>query len=662
MKQSKSFDCKHQKSSIIKSKNKLVRFLLPLIGLISLIWMLVRIIPKPNRAQYPCMKVAAPFAGGFLTYVAGLAAVLFSFRKAKQYFHRSGFALATIFIFVGLFIGMSTILKTDHDFYAHSITSDSLFIPTDPPNSPVGTGRGIFPGRVVWDWDTSATSWNGKTGYWWNEANTNQKVVDSMLSRSLLALTGKTNDEDAWDALFKYFNKNHGKGETGYKTGEKIAIKINLNLVSGTNNPGNTSFPSPQVVLALLRQLVWKAGVKDSAITFYDSNRYVPDAIYTKCRNEFPGVHFMGWSRMNGREKYVRDTTIIHWSEKLTMEINGGNPAYLPTVVTQASYLINLASFKAHRYVGVTFCSKNHFGTISSSSPDGSPSTNAPHAAGLHSYVAVHDIVIPGSAEWSFKGRPMNTYNALVDLMGHRDLGQKTLLFMIDALYGVQSEQDNVSSDSKWFSEPFNDDWTSSLFLSQDNVAIESVGLDFFRTEQAINPNLTYTYGSVDNYLHEAAQADNPPSGTYYCPNGDGIRLQSLGVHEHWNNPENKQYTRNLDTGEGIELIKLQSTATSVQKESIPQEYSLSQNYPNPFNPITNIEYSIPSVGISLMKFVQVKVFDAVGKEVAVLVNKEQSPGIYEVQFNGSRFSSGVYYYRLQADKFTETKKLILLK
>ena len=662
MEQPQSSNYPHVRIHRIKSKNKFVRYLIPLIGLISLIWMLVRIIPKPSRAQYPCMKVAAPFAGSFITYIAGLAAVLFSFKKAKQHFHHSAYTLASIFMFVGLFIGMSTILKTDHDFFAYSITSDSLFIPTDPPNSPVGIGRGIFPGRVVWDWDSSATSWDGKTGYWWNEKFTNQTVVDSMLSRSLRSLTGEPSDIDAWNALFKYFNQKHSKGNVGYKSGEKIAVKINLNLVSGTSNPGNTSFPSPQVLLALVRQLVQRAGVRDSAITIYDSNRYVPDAIYSKCHNEFPGVHFMGWNRMNGREKYVRDTIIIHWSEKLNMEINGGNPAYLPTVVTQASYLINLASFKAHRYVGVTFCSKNHFGTISADSPDGSPSTNAPHAAGLHPYVAVHDIVIPGSAEWSFKGRPMNTYNALVDLMGHKDLGQKTLLFMIDALYGVQSEQDNVSLNSKWYSEPFNYDWTSSLFLSQDNVAIESAGLDFFRTEQAINSNLTYTYGSVDNYLHEAAQADNPPSGTFYSPNGDGVRLQSLGVHEHWNDLINKQYSGNFVTGEGIELIKLQNTATSVEREIITAGFQLYQNYPNPFNPVTYIRYSIPPAGISLQKSVQLKVYDISGKEVAVLINEGQYPGNYEVKFDAYRYSGGVYFYSLSVGKYSETRKMILLK
>ena len=61
--------------------------------------------------------------------------------------------------------------------------------------------------------------------------------------------------------------------------------------------------------------------------------------------------------------------------------------------------------------------------------------------------------------------------------------------------------------------------------------------------------------GGAQDYLHEAALAHDPPSGTFYDPENDGMAMASLGVHEHWNNPEDKQYSRNLGTGDGIELI-----------------------------------------------------------------------------------------------------------
>ncbi|HUI66154.1 MAG TPA: DUF362 domain-containing protein [Bacteroidota bacterium] len=658
---SESSGCRHAEMSRPRHAHPgtsgFARFLLPLTGLAATIWMLIRIIPKPSRAEYPCMKVAAPLASGFLAYIAGMAIALFSLKKATLLYRNHRTILAALLIACAIGVGSFTLLRTDTESRAAVFATDSLFVPSDPPNTPMGVARGIFPGRVVWMWDSTATTWNGLIGNWWNDTYTHQTVVDSMLKKSLLELTGKSTEAAAWDTLFKYFNLKHGNGNVGYTSGEKIAIKINLVQTSFPGSPGNAVFVSPQLALSLLRQLVSIAGVPDSDITIYDTDRYVPDPIYNKCKPAYPGVHYMGWASGNGREQYVRDTTYIHWSEKLTMEINGGNTAYLPTVVTRATYLINLASFKAHRYMGLTLCSKNHFGTLSCSDSTGAPYQNAPHAAGLHCYTAVHDITIPGSAEWTFKGRPMGSYNTLVDLMGHKDLGAKTVLFMIDGLYAVEEEDHWVSLASRWKSSPFNNHWSSSLFLSQDNIAIESVGLDFLRTEQSVNSNYTLTYGAVDNYLHEGSQADNPPSGTYYSPNGDSVRLPSLGVHEHWNNATEKKYSRNLGTGNGIELVQMQNTITAVKEPPKPAQFALYQNYPNPFNPSTTIRYSL-----SGRSTVTLNVYNTVGQLVATLVKGEQEAGMHEVKFDGTKLASGVYYYRIHSESFDQARKLLLVR
>ena len=98
--------------------------------------------------------------------------------------------------------------------------------------------------------------------------------------------------------------------------------------------------------------------------------------------------------------------------------------------------------------------------------------------------------------------------------------------------------------------------------------------------------------------------------------------------------------------------------------ENIPLKFELSQNYPNPFNPSTTIKYSIPVEtfrGTASQK-VTLKVYDVLGKEVTTLVNKEQSAGGYEVEFNAKKITSGVYFYKLQAGSFTETKKMLLLR
>ena len=90
---------------------------------------------------------------------------------------------------------------------------------------------------------------------------------------------------------------------------------------------------------------------------------------------------------------------------------------------------------------------------------------------------------------------------------------------------------------------------------------------------------------------------------------------------------------------------------------SIPAVYSLDQNYPNPFNPSTTIKYSIAEDG-----FVKLAVYNMLGEEVATIVNTTQKAGKYEVNFNASQLSSGVYVYRIEAANFTTSKKLMLLK
>ncbi|MBE0570729.1 MAG: T9SS type A sorting domain-containing protein [Ignavibacteriaceae bacterium] len=109
-----------------------------------------------------------------------------------------------------------------------------------------------------------------------------------------------------------------------------------------------------------------------------------------------------------------------------------------------------------------------------------------------------------------------------------------------------------------------------------------------------------------------------------------------------------------------LSLAYIETVPTNVEdenKSNIPTEYSLSQNYPNPFNPSTNIGFRISDRG-----YVSLKVFDILGNEVVTLVDEEKEPGVYEVQFDASNLSSGIYYYKLVSGNFIETKKMVLIK
>ena len=224
----------------------------------------------------------------------------------------------------------------------------------------------------------------------------------------------------AWQKLFRDFNKRNGRGRAGYKRGEKIAIKINLNQTSSSHDQNDPSYTSPHFLLALLRQLVHNGGVDPSDIIIFDPTRYIPNSIYNHCVHEFPGVHFVDWTGGQGREAYQRDLkTRISWSAPMTMDPKGGNAVYLPTCVTQATYMINVAHLRGHILAGVSLCAKNHFGTMCTNL-DGQPTRWEALGAGVHPYVAAHPL--EGVAK---EGRKPATYTPLVDLMGHKDLGGK---------------------------------------------------------------------------------------------------------------------------------------------------------------------------------------------------------------------------------------------
>ncbi|MBC8484939.1 MAG: T9SS type A sorting domain-containing protein [Bacteroidetes bacterium] len=106
-----------------------------------------------------------------------------------------------------------------------------------------------------------------------------------------------------------------------------------------------------------------------------------------------------------------------------------------------------------------------------------------------------------------------------------------------------------------------------------------------------------------------------------------------------------------------LDLVDIAGTIVGVTNNQTPVAYDLSQNYPNPFNPTTTINFSISKPGL-----VTLKVYNVLGKEIATLVNDPKVAGSYSVNFNGENLSSGVYFYRLEANDFVAIKKMVLTK
>ncbi len=413
---------------------------------------------------------------------------------------------------------------SENENYIPSTEYDNVY----PQHEHYGTGIGAMPGRVVWAHNTDSVNWNGN-GYWWNPDNFNETIILEMVNDSIASLGNKNTAKDGWTALFQAHN-----GGDGYQRGQKIAIKANINgsgvFDDDTSGETQMSYTNPVLLKALLRSLVEEAGVDPADITVYDVSRLFPDYMVEMCtEGSLKGVTFVG--RNNG----IADKNApINWSYEFSGKVN-----YLPTCVTEATYVINLANLKGHSY-GITLCGKNHFGSFINGN-----AMRPPEGANLH--------------QWLTKNE-MGIYSPLVDLMANYQLGEKTVLYMMDALICATSEGASITAEnSRWQQTPFNGYYTSSIFISQDPVAIDSVGADFLINE----PTVTKNNGSlrnnptVENYLHEAGLVGNAPSGTVYTDSNGNI-VKNLGVHEHWNNSNDKQYSRNLGKPEGIELIYLQ--------------------------------------------------------------------------------------------------------
>lgn len=505
------------------------KLLYPLIGLAALIWVLIRVAPKPSRASYPCQQAAIPLAGSFVAWFLATSGFVFLFKKARKYFADKRVLLAYSFTLVALVLFIVSQLVNNQSVLANNNT-----ILPDNSNKPIGIAKGIYPGRVTWIRDTTATPWDGQTGNWWFEGNINESALAKMYSRSLQSLTGATSDAKAWRALFKYYNRTHGRGNRGWRAGELVAVKININNTYTTNDVDNEIDQSPQATRQLLLQLTGPAGVAQKDIIVYDATvgfkaRAIPDRIYKPLHEEFPGVRWMDGQGSPGREKPEWVANAISYTSP---DVELGDE--LPKAVIEAAYLVNIALLKGHEIAGVTLCAKNHFGSIR-------------HPVKDHKKKYLKQM-----------SGDRGDCSAFVDLMGSPNLGGKTLLYIVDGLYGMQTNVGAPQARDRW-QRLFNGQWSASYFMSQDPVAIESVCLDFllseFQGELGYSGSKFFQKGSsrnCDNYLIQAALAVNDKYGPYR-PNG--IKINSLGVYEHWNNWVDKKYSRNLKTGKGIELF-----------------------------------------------------------------------------------------------------------
>lgn len=307
-------------------------------------------------------------------------------------------------------------------------------------------------GKVVHVHSEDATFWNGQTDYW---NFVDQDVLNNMIDQGVMALTGTSTAANAWRALLP-----------NYRTGEGIAIKINLNNSWSCDDADGYIDALIQPVNAIVRGLK-QIGVAEMDIWIYDALRWMPNRLVNG--SQYPDIQYFD------RGGACRNLAGFD-SNDPTAYVVFSSPSGIPTpstrkitdVLVNASYLINMPIMKNHTGSGVTLSFKNHLGTVSN--PD------------LHDYIYL----------WGNLYR--TDYNPLVNLYQNPHILEKTILIVGDGLFACKEREDGWPS--LWAT--FGHQLPNSLFLATDPVAIDCIMCDFLAAE---------TRDYADDYLQLAGTA-----------------------------------------------------------------------------------------------------------------------------------------------------------
>ncbi len=226
----------------------------------------------------------------------------------------------------------------------------------------------------------------------------------------------------------------------------------------------------------------------------------------------------------------------------------------------------------------------------------------------------------------------------------------------------------STNNGTTWTQTSLNNQYILSIAISGNNIFAGRSGVGVLSVYLSTDNGATWTPTSLNSnsVWSLAISGNNVIAGTY----GTGVYISTDfgGSWTPWNEGLGGMFVLALcisnnyifacPTNSGV-YRRLLSDLTAIQSVSneIPKQFSLSQNYPNPFNPITSIEFSLPERG-----FVTLRVYDAMGKELEVLVKGELKPGVYKTEWNAANYSSGVYFFTLVSGKFAETRKMVIAK
>jgi hypothetical protein len=560
----------------------------------------------------------------FVVYLLGISASLVSIKRFRLLFRKSRYMAGSLFLLLSILAFGFILFRDQKEVIAKALNPVDNTFPADP-NKPIGVARGLYPGRVVWVQDIGATNEEyvperGSSDLWYSDDNSDEAVISQMLERAITTYAGMENLAQAWDSIFRSFNQTHGKGDVGYTPGERIAFKINLTNQSCSDSERPMRMDAtPQLLNAILDQLVNVVGVDEYYITLGDPYREFREEYRELVMSKFPDVYYVDGSGING----VNQTQPS--SEAVLVFSDGQYTSTLPQQYLDADYLINVPCLKTHNDGGITLIAKNHQGSFLEKGDD----PKSQYAINMHYSLPKNS---PGAGQ----------YRHTVDYMGHEQTGGKGLIYIVDGIWAGLSWEGWIK---KYKSNPFNNDYPNSLFVGQDPVALESVCYDVIFNEYVTDPaKVKYPIDmkvEIADYLKQCASSVYWPGGIQYDPEGDGTPIESLGVFEHWNNPSDRQYSRNLGTGEGIELIYVDGSSVGIGNTNI-QNSNIAT--PNPFSSSTTFRRPENISGNSTLQIYSMK------GELVLEYNFTSSPVFVWDGSDAGRnpVPDGIYLYKIQ--------------
>lgn len=465
------------------------------IGIASFLWLLYKTGTKPSRITYPCQQVALSNVG-FLVYLLP-AFYINGFMKlsGKNLNFRTIFKAAITIVAVILVINFMpraiNKFKVYQSYWKYEKSDKGPF----GLKRTAGTAAGVLTGfatipsalalpsphRVVSVHDSRASSWAGGGS---PHGTFNQTVINNMVAKGIMELTGKNTSQEAWAALIPY------------NSGEVVAIKLNLNNDQGSWTSDHYMNPYAELIKSIIAGLN-SIGVPSNRIYLTDPSRVIPDAFRNRVND--PNVRYFVGSTLDigGRANVARTNFVAEGSSYSSISQVNSSTTYVirpAQVFVDASHIINVPQLKGHGGASITLGLKNHFGSIFINNAQGN--------SGLHNYFYI------GQNNGS-------SYNMLADISNNPVFKNKTRLIVGDGLMGNSFY--NFQEPHLWTSFGYNP--PEILFFGVDPIAIDSVMTDYLNRENtARNQELRN-----DNILRYAASI-------------------GLGVFEHWDSASTRNY------------------------------------------------------------------------------------------------------------------------